>query len=67
VLSLNLNAMVLVASDVLELDITLLSKLEQLSQRARRPVAREKHKNLFFRDDNLEAASQTPPRSFIIM
>jgi hypothetical protein len=28
VLSLNLNAMVLVASDVLELDITLLSKLE---------------------------------------
>ena len=49
-----------------ELGIALLSKLEQLSQRARWPVARENIKPLF-RDDNLEAASHTPPRSFIIM
>src|SRR4030095_16889520 len=84
VLALNLNAMVLVASDVLEfagrsrlftnfrrlhehsshvlsncsysrraallreLGIAFLSKLEQMSQRARWPVAREKHKTSSF-------------------
>ena len=55
------------AAPLRELGIAFLSKLEQLSQRARLPVAREKDKNLFFRDDNLEAASQTPLRTFIMM